>query len=171
MTEAARKQRNTDRMKELHPVFAARIKAIIAALEALGERPRIQDAWRSEQQQLEDFNNGFSTVKYGFHNVTGAGGKKEGLAVDLLDDNYPTGNAPDNSYFLKVAYVAEQNKCLSGIRWNGKKPVVTAADITAINKAIAAKNWKAKVRIGFDPTHIEPADLTIAQAKNGKRPV
>jgi len=77
-------------MTELWPSFGKKIKAVIETLEAEGLRPRIQDAWRSEADQLIAFKNGNSKLKFGFHNVTGNNGKKESLAVDMLDDDHPT---------------------------------------------------------------------------------
>jgi hypothetical protein len=47
MNEAARKQRNQQRLTECFPKFAQRVKAIISDLEAQGFRPLIQDAHRS----------------------------------------------------------------------------------------------------------------------------
>jgi hypothetical protein len=89
MTEPARRARNKQRQTELFPTFATRIKAIIAALEADGLRPRIQDAWRSPEDQRKAFEAGHSKLLFGFHNVTAADGTPESLAVDLLDDNHP----------------------------------------------------------------------------------
>ena len=42
--------------------------------------------------------------------------------------------------------------------------------IQAIDAAVAARDWDAQVKIGWDPTHVEPVGLTIAQAKSGERP-
>jgi len=83
--EDARLKRNIQRQVELYPTFAARVVRIIATLEAAGFRPRIQDAWRSAAAQAELFAKGTTKVKFGFHNVTGTGGRPESLAVDLLD--------------------------------------------------------------------------------------
>ena len=44
MREAARKQRNQQRLTECFPKFAQRVKAVISDLEAQGFRPLIQDA-------------------------------------------------------------------------------------------------------------------------------
>lgn len=44
MNEAARKQRNQQRLTECFPKFAQRVKAVISDLEAQGLRPLIQDA-------------------------------------------------------------------------------------------------------------------------------
>ena len=47
MNEAARRQRNQQRLTECLPKFAQRVKAVISDLETRGFRPLIQDAHRS----------------------------------------------------------------------------------------------------------------------------
>ena len=89
MKEAARKQRNQQRLTECFPTFAERVKAVIEDIESQGFRPRIQAAHRTIPDQLEAFKKHRSKVKFGFHNVTGEDGKPEALAVDLLDDDNP----------------------------------------------------------------------------------
>jgi len=163
MQEIARKARNAQRLAELHPAFAARIGTVIASLEADGYRPRIQDGWRSPQAQLDAFNNGNSKLKFGYHNVTGAGGKPESLAVDLIDDDFPLNSRHD--YLLHLAAAAALVTCQTGIRW-GLPDALRAA----IDAAIAARDWNAKLKIGWDPTHVEPTDVTVAEARSGKRP-
>lgn len=163
MTEEKRKQRNKDRLTELYPDFRKKIQAVIKALESQGLRPRIQDAWRSPADQLAAYKAGYSKLKYGFHNVTGPDGRKESLAVDLLDDNQPLN--PRSNYLLQVAAIAEEVGLITGIRWG-----LPANLRAAIDQAIANKDWGATVKIGWDPTHIEPTGLTPAEAKAGKRP-
>ena len=163
MKEDARKARNAQRMIELFPTYAARLKRVIKRLEDAGLRPRIQDAWRSPEDQLKAYNSGNSKLKYGYHNVTGANGRKEALAVDLLDDDFPTNSR--KSYLLQLAAAAAAEGLNTGIRWG-----VPDNLIGAIDQAIAAKNWKANVHIGWDPTHTETTGVTVDQAENGKRP-
>jgi hypothetical protein len=164
MNEADRKKRNKDRLAELYPQFSARVQKVIDTLESKGIRPRIQDAWRSPADQLKAYNDGNSKVKFSFHNVTSADGKQEALAVDMLDDDTPT-NA-SKSYLLQLAAAAEEAGLVTGIRWG----VPTVKMVKAIDDAIAAGKWDAHVKIGWDPTHIQPTGITIAEAKSGKRP-
>ena len=164
MTEPQRQQRNTDKLLELFPSFRARISQVISDLEAMGVRPRIQEAYRSPADQLIAFNSGHSKLKFGFHNVTGANNEKESLAVDMLDDDNPLNLS--KSYLLKLAFVSEKNGVITGIRW-GVPPKL----IVAIDTAIAAQDWNANVKIGWDPSHIQPLGITVTEAKNGKRPL
>lgn len=164
MNEAARRKRNTEKLVELYPAFRARIAALIQVLEGHGIRPRIQEAWRSPADQLVAFETGHSKLKYGFHNVTGAGGSRESLAVDLLDDDSPLN--PSVGYLLQVASAAAAQGLKTGIRW-GLPPALAAA----VDSAIAAKDWTRPVKVGWDPTHVEPVGLTASEAKVGKRPL
>lgn len=163
MTEKDRNKRNSSRAKELYPTFRARILQVIRDLEAQGLRPRIQDAWRSPEAQLEAFKSGHSKLEYGFHNVTGSNGAKEALAVDLLDDDHPAKERTE--YLLHLAAAAEANGLITGIRWD-----LEDKERKAIDSAISAKNWKAKVKVSWDPTHVQPTGITPGQARMGSRP-
>jgi hypothetical protein len=163
MDENARRARNAQKLTELYPIFRVRVSAVIQSLEGQGIRPRIQEAWRSPQAQLDAFSSGHSKLKFGFHNICGAGGTPESLAVDLLDDDNPL--SPATSYLLQVAAAARVQQLNTGIRWG-----LPAALAAAIDAALTAKNWTAPVKVGWDPTHIEPMGLTVTEAKAGKRP-
>jgi len=163
MNEAQRQKRNRDRLTECFPKFGHRVAAVIAALEAQGLRPRIQDAWRSIPDQIAAFNAGNSKVKFGFHNITGEHGEKEALAVDLLDDDAPL--SPSTKYLLMVAKAAREQGLQTCILWDLPKRLQDG-----VEAAIAAGNFDARVKVGWDPTHIEPTGITIAEAKSGKRP-
>jgi hypothetical protein len=163
MKEDARLKRNAQRQTELFPAFRRRLEKVIRALEASGFRPRIQDGWRSPQEQVELFEKGTTKVKFGFHNITDKEGGPASLAVDLLDDDFALN--PRKEYLLRLAGAAQNEGLTTGIDW-GLPPVMREA----IRSAIASKQWNAKVKIGWDPTHVEPTGLTIAEARAGKRP-
>lgn len=163
MEESVRRARNRDRLEQLHPRFRGVIRPLIAELEAKGYRPRIQDAWRSPADQLVAFQAGRSKLRYGFHNITGAAGKPEALAVDLLDDDHPLN--PRLEYLLRLAASAQARRLITGIRWGLPKAMAKAVD-----RAIGAADWRARVSVGWDPCHLEPTSLTVADARRGKRP-
>lgn len=163
MKEPDRKSRNATRLSELYPTFRSRIARVIAELEAKGMRPRIQDGWRSEADQRKAYAAGHSKLLYGFHNVTAADGTPEALAVDLLDDDSPINMS--KQYFLQLAAAAEAAGIVTGIRWGVPKKLVGAIDA-----AIASHDWDAGIKVGWDPTHLEPKDVTVAQARAGIRP-
>lgn len=164
MTETARQQRNAARLAELHPVFRRRVETIIRQLEADGYRPRIQQAWRSVKEQLALVEKGTSKVKWGFHNATADDGTPEALAVDLLNDDTPI--VPPMRYLLKLAAHALRVQCETGILWglsNGPRENLDAA--------IREGNWAYVGPRGWDPTHCQPSDLTLADARKGSRPL
>ena len=163
MNEPDRKTRNTERMKTLFPTFASRVARVINRLETDGMRPRIQDAWRSPEDQRKAFETGHSKLLFGFHNVTGAGGRPEALAIDLLDDDAPL--AASRQYTLKLAAAAEAEGLISGVRWGLPQKLRDAIDV-----AIANQDWEAPVKFGWDPLHVEPTGITVAEARAGKRP-
>jgi len=163
MLEVERIQRNQSRLQELYPSVRIRIEAVLKEMEAAGCRPRIQDAWRSPEDQLKAYKAGTSHVEFGFHNVTGANGVKEALAADILDDNRPLGAKTD--YMLRLAAAAERNGLTTGVRWG-----LTDTYSKAIDDAIAAQTWTIPIHVGWDPLHVEITGLTIPEAKHGKRP-
>lgn len=163
MLEAARTLNNKNKLQELYPGFRVRIEAILKELELAGYRPRIQVAWRSQADQLDAYRRGASKVQFGFHNVTGVGGAREALAVDILDDDRPTTVNVD--FVLRLAAAAEAIGLTTGIRWDLSDDASVLVDI-----ALQNKHWDAKIRVGWDPYHVEPLGITIAEAKSGKRP-
>ena len=163
MKESARLARNTQRLTEMFPGQATATRKVLDRMEAQGFRPRIQDAWRSPADQLVAFQRGTSGVRFGFHNVTGPGGAKESLACDVLDDDHPLG--PPTRYLLALTVAARAEGLDTGILWKLSPPL--AAGVEA---AIADEDIDRRVRIGFDPTHIQCVGLTIAQARGGSRP-
>jgi hypothetical protein len=163
MKEPERQTRNSTRLAELYPTFRVRLEKVIAELEGKKIRPRIQDGWRSVADQKKAFETGRSKLLYGFHNVTAPDGTPQALAVDLLDDDAPVNMS--KSYFLQLAAAAENAGLMTGIRWGVPKKL-----IGAIDAAIAAGDWDAHVKIGWDPTNVQPTDVNVAQARAGKRP-
>jgi len=163
MIEADRIANNKTKLQELYPAFRTRIEAVMKEMEQAGYRPRIQEAWRSPADQLDAYKRGTSKVQFGFHNVTGATGMKESLATDILDDDRPTTVKVD--FMLHLAAAAEAQGLTTGIRWDLKDE-----DSVLIDIALQNKNWDAKVRVGWDPLHVEPVGITIMEAKGGKRP-
>jgi hypothetical protein len=163
MEEAARRSRNAQRIGELDEVFARRVTAIIRSLETAGYRPRIQDAWRSPESQLSAFNTGHSRLRFGFHNVTGPDGEPQSLAVDLLDDDFPLNSRSD--YLLRLAAAALAHTCQTGILW-GLPPALREG----VRSALDQRDWNARVKLGWDPTHVEPTDVTVDEAREGARP-
>lgn len=157
MTEQDRQARNKERLSELHPAFAAKVESVIHDLEGHEFRPRIQDAARSPEAQLEAYQSGHSKLRFGFHNVT-LKGKPCALAVDLLDDDHPSQES--TRYLLMLASSAEAHGLTTGIRWGLPQKMRDAID-----RAILLKTWDAPVKTGWDPCHVEPRGMTASEAQ------
>lgn len=163
MLEKDRQARNQQMLAEMYPTFRTRVQGVLKEMEGYGFRPRIQEAWRSPSAQMEAFRTGHSQLMYGFHNVTATNGTKEALAADIIDD--------DNPLSLKLPYVihllaaAQNNELTTGALWN-----LTPDNVAAMNTAVTKQDWNAKVRIGWDPLHVEVTGITPKDAQQGKRP-
>ncbi|HEY3283375.1 MAG TPA: hypothetical protein VGN26_13990 [Armatimonadota bacterium] len=163
MNEAQRRERNTGKLRELYPPFADQIAKVISGLEKAGYRPRIQEAYRSPEQQRLNRERGVSRLSYGFHNVTGPGGKPESLAVDLYDDDRPM--SPSISYLLRLSGIAWERGLGTGVLWG-----LSRRQRSLVRNAIESRDWGRDVRVGWDPQHIEPTGITPQQARQGSRP-
>ena len=163
MQEQQRLERNQLRLAECHEVFAEALKRLMADMERLGFRPRIQEAWRSPEAQMEAFNSGNSELRFGFHNVTGPGGHKEALAVNLLDDDAPL--QPPRRYLLTLAAVARDHGLETGLLWGLQR-----ATRERLVHAMQARDFEAPGKIGWAPCHVQVTGMTPTQARQGQRP-
>lgn len=163
MRESARIARNQQQLTTCYPWFAQRVARLLEVLEAAGERPRVQEAWRSPSEQIALFQAGRSKLRYGFHNVTGAHGTKEALAVDLLDDAHPL--MPPVAYLIRLAHYAMPLRLTTGLAWG--LPTRVAATVLA---AARAGDVKYAGPVGWDPCHVQVAGLTPTQVRQGARP-
>jgi hypothetical protein len=140
-----------------------RIDAVLKEMEKAGYRPRLQTAWRSVADQLEAYKRGTTRVQFGFHNITAATGVKEALAADIWDDDRLEQVKVD--FMLHLAAAAEAQGLTTGIRWD-----LADEDQKLIDLAVKHQVWDAKLRVGWDPLHVQPVGITIQEAKDGKRP-
>jgi len=163
MNEADRKAYNQNKLKDIYPFFRTKIEAVIREMELAGYRPRVQTAWRSPADQLDAYRRGTSKVQYGFHNVTGTNGEKEALAADIWDDDLL--QKVKVNFMLRLAAAAEANGLITGIRWD-----LPDEDSVLIGIALQNKNWDAKIRVGWDPLHVEVTGMTTQEAREGRRP-
>jgi hypothetical protein len=163
MQEHQRLARNQQRLTECYSVFAEALTGVIADMERSGFRPRIQEAWRSPEAQLAAVNNGNSELRFGYHNVTGADGRKEALAVDLLDDDAPL--QPSRRYVLTLAAVARDHGLETGVLWGLQRPTRER-----LERAIRERDFDAPGKLGWDPCHVQVTGMTPARARQGERP-
>lgn len=151
-------------LKQCHPVFGARVATIIGLMEALSFKPRIQQAYRSADQQAEALKSKHSSVAFSFHMATAADGTPEALAVDLLEDSAPL--HPPMAYLTRLAAIAAQHTCRTGILWG-----LAPGPRERMQDAITSGRWGYVGPIGWDACHVEVADVMLLEAKAGKRPL
>lgn len=166
MTDADRFQRNRELIGQCYPPFGRCVSRIIAQMQAWGWRPRIQCAWRDPKDQQTAFLTHHSEVAWSYHNAT-ANGKPDALAVDLLDDDHPLNS--NLQYSVELARAARAQGCETGILWD-----LDTADEMRLNLIIEGRpdftTIGPDVKLGFDPTHIQPAKFSLDQARAGERP-
>lgn len=162
MREASRVGVNRTRLQECHPAFRQRLALLLAILQADGYRPRLQQCWRSPEDQLAAFTSGHSKLQWGFHNATTPDGKPDALAADVLDDDHPL--EPPKAYLLALARAARKVGLTTGITWGLPQNIRTALD-AAIEQGTP---WEGKT--GWDPCHVETTGVSVQEARNGQRP-
>jgi hypothetical protein len=142
MTEGARKARNRTKLTELNQWLRPKVAAIVSDLEGHGWRPRIQQGWRSPEEQRRLKREGRSRVAWGFHNATTPYGLPDALAVDVVNDDNP---------YSEPALFAEHLERSAKAHW-----------------LMTGRRWRTL----HDPWHVQPRPetLTIAQARAGRRP-
>lgn len=164
MNDTDRQKRNEEKLTELHPWMRQRVIGLLVDLEHHGWKPRIQDAWRSPEDQLKAFNSGHSKLKYGYHNVTGPGGVKESFACDILREDDSVLKA-EKEYCIALAHYAKKQGLATGIVWGMPQAIALAT-----MRAVAQLDLNANVKISWDPTHCEPSDPWLAKLQGGWRP-
>ena len=165
MDDKARHLRNLQEIQQLYPTMRPKIQAIINDLEGQGYKPRIQEAYRNQQAQNAALLSGHSKVRNSFHGITGPGGQPEALAVDLLNDQANV-QQPSQDYLLRLASSAQGHGLMTGAQWG-----LPDDQRKAIQTAVANRNFdQPGIRLGWDPTHVQPVDITVEQAQRGKRP-
>lgn len=109
-----------------------------------GKHYRVIQAWRSMERQQYLMDKGWSTVRYSYHTATLADGTPDSRAIDL-DPFWTDDDGEKAEFYLDLWEAAESCGLKSGAAWSQRG------------------KW-AKYGIGWDPGHIELADVTIAQA-------
>src|SRR5512138_285895 len=163
MNETDRIANNRNKLQELYAPLRPGLEAVLKEMEKAGYRPRIQTAWRSPEDQLDAYRRGTTKVMFGFHNITGANGARESLAVDIWDDDRLEQVKVD--FMLHLTAAAQAQGLTTGIRWD-----LADEDQKLIDLAIKHRIWDAQLRVGWDPLHVEPVGITIQEAKDGRRP-
>jgi hypothetical protein len=163
MNEERRKKQNHDMLAKVDKTIRPAVAAVLADLEKQGQRPLIDvGVWRSPQEQLEKFKQGFSKVRWGFHCATTKDGKPDSLAADIVDAN-KMWNASREFWLRLGASAIAHNLGWGGFFGLPKKMK------EALRAELKHKKFHSPAKLGWDVAHVETTRVTIAEAKAGKR--
>jgi len=164
--EQIRRDNNKVRLAKMNPYMQRKVGAIVADLEGHGYYPVVDaGVYRTPAEQLAKYSAGYSKVKWSFHNASTPAGKPDSLAADVFEQRYGWSSAAPRAYTLKLLSSAQSHGVTTGAFWG-----LTTAQRKSLQTAVSKKDWDKLVAIGWDDYHIEPATVTVAQARNGKRP-
>ena len=165
--EARRVAQNANNLKKMALPMRSKVRGVITDLEGHGYKPIIDNAvWRSKAEQLALYRKGYSKVTYSYHNVSTKAGGPDSLAADIIDQRYGWFRVTPRRYWMTQARSAWVHNLYSGSHFG-----LTKAQRRAFDAALSSPNFTAySGPLGWDPAHIEPRGLSIAQAKAGKRP-
>ena len=175
MKEADRLRRNSDMIAQLYDPMRQPVRGLLADLSSMGFRPRIQQSYRSAQEQSELAAKGLSQRNFGFHNFD-IEGVPAALAVDLVDDDDPIwpndwqARASEERdrrrrFVLCAAIYARRYGLSTGIGW-GLEEKARAF----LLDCVAAGMIRTDLAVGWDPLHVEPAGITVHEVRDGKWP-
>lgn len=162
MTEEIRNRLNCERLLKVDVSIRKKIKAVLTDLEGHGLKPLIAaEVWRDPALQLKLFKQGRSKLRWGFHCAT-RNGKPASLAADIVDA--AKGWNASKEFWLKLAASARAHELQSGVYWG-----LPQSMRAAIEWAIIHREWKANIKIGWDPAHVQVSGLSVRDAMRGAR--
>lgn len=168
MLEILRKRRNANELGLLHPAFMLRFAAVVADLEALGLRPRLQETYRDLAAQKKKFKEGKSQLSgAGPHtNVLLLGPGKSrpaSFATHVLDDSAKNPADPGNHWVAMLAVIAAKRNLQTGAVWSQSagsplapgKPHRIALEAAIAGRDVALVEKLLNEARGFDILHVE----------------
>jgi hypothetical protein len=136
---------------DLYPPMAERIDRLFLELVGRGYRPVIRETARSPERQAFYVEKGWSQVAQSFHTVTTDDGEPDALAVDCHDGRFDPDDDRQAGFYRALLQAAP------------KYGLETGGTFTRRGK------W-AEFGLGWDPGHVQPMGITVAQAHAGQRP-
>jgi hypothetical protein len=141
MNHRSEKMSTDPKLKELRPEFRIKISRILDILTTKGFSPKISNAHRTKEQQLEKVKQGFAPAT-----ATDPGTHNWGLAGDIIDSRWGWDCTLDNAKFFAAlcdACVAEGIICGGSWDRHGKHH---------------PSSWN-KYGLGYDPAHCEASKV------------
>lgn len=163
MDESKRVSYNNERLLLIDKSVRAKIAAVIKDMEGHGLKPLIaKEVWRNPKEQLALYKAGRSKVSWGFHCACTPDGKPASLAADIIDADLAW-NA-SRKFWLMLGSSAMAH----GLGWGGMWGLPKSLK-TGLLKVIECKDWDCAVKFGWDVAHIETTNVTVKEARAGKR--
>lgn len=130
------------KLVELRPVFRVQVATILDKLTEKGFKPKISNAYRTDEQQAEKVRLG-----YAMPGATKRGGHNWGLACDIIDKRWGWNLTDENAkFFAALCDLALEAGLISGGAWFGKGG--TRAEPTH------KSSWN-QFGLGWDVAHLE----------------
>ncbi len=163
MNEDERRQTNDDRLSMIDASIRQKVADVLAEMEALGERPMIHhELWRTPEEQVAIFHRGDSQVTWSYHCATDPQGNPSSLAADIVDAD--ADEQATHQFWMKLGHCAMKRQMEWGGLWG-----LPEEQRQRIRDFAAACHWDAEIELGWDKPHIQTTEVTLAEAKTGKR--
>jgi hypothetical protein len=161
---------NLERLKLIDLSIRENIKQTLIDMYLAGHRPLIhQDVYRTPAEQLDKFNRGVSTLKWGFHCATNPDGTPGSLAADIVDANH--GWFAEKEYYLSnidEKFWVCLGRCAlkNNLGWGGFFGI---SDETKIRQELSENTAYNGQQFGWDVAHVQTNNVSVIEAMNGKR--
>ncbi len=163
MNEDERRQINHDRLMMIDTSIRQKVADVLAEMETLGERPLIHhELWRTPDEQVAIFHRGDSQVTWSYHCATDPQGNPSSLAADIVDAD--ADEQASHQFWMKLGHCAIKRQMEWGGLWG-----LPEEQRQQIRDLTAACEWDAEIGLGWDKPHIQTTEVTLAEAKAGKR--
>lgn len=163
-TDLERREKNTARLKKLHPAMRPKISRVLEEMEAAGWKPIIDaHVHRTREEQAQMVRNGVSKVSFSFHNATARNGAPESLAVDITDARYGWDSPRKFWLMLGASYLRQ------GLNWGGFFGLKGRTQ--ALRDRLKIRDFVAPgIALGWDVAHGEWSGIPLAAVRIGVRP-
>lgn len=140
-----------------------KVAEVLVELESLGERPLIHhEIWRTPDEQVAIYHRGDSQVTWSYHCATDPDGSPASLAADIVDAERDERAA--HRFWMKLGHCALKRDMEWGGLWG-----LPDEQRQQIRNLVGSCQWDAVIELGWDKPHIQTTEVTLAEAKAGKR--
>lgn len=163
MHERDRRFINEHRLLMIDSSIRTKVSEVISELEELGERPIIHhELWRTPDEQVAIFHRGDSQVTWSYHCATDPDGHPASLAADIVDADCD--EAATHQFWMKLGHCALKRDMEWGGLWG-----LPEEQRQQIRELVHDRQWDYEIELGWDKPHIQTTEVTLAEARAGKR--